>query len=163
MTRRTAPVTAIPSYGVKSEVWWSASAVIVRRAAGSNSTRSASRPASTAPFRGRPNSRAGVVASASTTRSDVSRPPATAVPQTTDSSVSTPGAPLETSGNGRPSTTFSTASRSGTWSVATRSSAPDARPAHSASWSAGSRKGGEMIARTASASGSAYRPESSAR
>ena len=45
---------------------------IVRRAAGSKSTRSASLPTSIAPFRSRPNRRAGVVARTSTIRSTVS-------------------------------------------------------------------------------------------
>ena len=58
-----------------------------------------------------------------------------------------PGAPLLISSNEhaarrpRPSRP---PSRSGTWSVATRSSEPSARPAHSASRSAAERSGGEM-------------------
>ncbi len=57
-----------------------------------------------------------------------------------------PGAPLLIWSNGTPraASAFSTERRSGTWSVATRSSVPSASPAHSASRSAGLRSGGEM-------------------
>ena len=57
-----------------------------------------------------------------------------------------PGAPLLISLNGTPraASPFSTAIRSGTWSVATRSSEPSASPAQRASWSAAERSGGEI-------------------
>ena len=57
-----------------------------------------------------------------------------------------PGAPLlmRSKVTPRAASAFSTATRSGTWSVATRSSVPSARPAHSASRSAAERIGGEI-------------------
>ena len=57
-----------------------------------------------------------------------------------------PGAPLLMALNGTPraASAFSTEMRSGTWSVATRSSDPSASPAHIASRSAADRSGGEM-------------------
>ena len=116
----------------------------VRRASGSNSTRSASRPTSMAPFDGRPNSLAGVVDRASTSRSADRRPAATPPSQAIVSSVSIPGPPFEMRSNDSRQLCFSTAARSGTWSVATSASAPSARPSHSASGLPAARSGGEI-------------------
>ena len=57
-----------------------------------------------------------------------------------------PGAPLLIRSNATPraASAFSTAMRSGTWSVAIRSRVPFARPDHSASWSDIGRSGGEI-------------------
>ena len=59
-----------------------------------------------------------------------------------------PGAPFEIRSNGTPlaASPFSIASRSATWSVATTSSVPAARPAHIAARSSAGRSGGEMHA-----------------
>ena len=60
-----------------------------------------------------------------------------------------PGAPLLIWSNETPCAGLGLldVERSATWSVATRSSEPSARPAHSASRSAGERSGGEMTKR----------------
>src|SRR6185369_2203612 len=159
-TLRTAPATSIPSYGVKSLVWWRPAARMVRRAAGSSRTRSASRPGSIAPLRVRPKRRAGVAARRSTIRSTVIRPFATPSPYTTARSVSIPGAPLLILSNETPraASPFSTATRSATWSVAMSERSPAASPAQSASTSAAERRGGEItLFAHSSGSGSSYR------
>ena len=55
-----------------------------------------------------------------------------------------PGPPFEIRSNDSRHDCFSTATRSGTWSVAMSDSEPSARPSHSASGSPGDRSGGEM-------------------
>ena len=119
---------------------------------GSQRTRSASRPASTAPFDGRPNSRAGVAASTSTIRSTPIRPAPRPPSTRRDSSVSMPGPPLLISGNGGAGSRFSVSSRSGTWSLPTTSRIPSRSAAHSASTSAPVRSGGEITRFMTSAS-----------
>ena len=69
-------------------------------------------------------------------RSALIRPRATPSDHATARSVSIPGAPLLICGKGGAGTRFSTASRSGTWSVATRSRPPARSPSQSASRSA---------------------------
>ena len=105
-------------------MWWRSAARIVGAAAGSNSDE-VGVPADLEGALGvEAEARAGVVASRSTIRSTVIRPGATPSEYTIVSSVSMPGAPLLIWSNGTPraASAFSTAIRSGTWSVATRSS-----------------------------------------
>ena len=103
---------------------------------GRRATMSASRPTSSAPFRAIPKRRAGVVAIRSTMRSTVIRPRRDALAvderqQGLDARRAVAD-PVERDAAPRPRPSRRRA-RSGTWSVATRSSEPSARPAHSAS------------------------------
>ena len=64
-----------------------------------------------------------------------------------------PGPPFEIRSNDSRHDCFSTATRSGTWSVATSDSDPSARPSHSASGFPAARSGGEITTLAASSGG----------
>ena len=64
-----------------------------------------------------------------------------------------PGPPFEILSNDSRQDCFSTATRSGTWSVATSDSDPSARPSHSASGLPAARSGGEITTFAASSGG----------
>ena len=84
-------------------------------------------PTSIAPLSRSPNSRAGVVASRSTIRSSADPARSHALGVDEARSVSMPGPPFEMRSNDARQVCFSTARRSGTWSVATRARSPSAR------------------------------------
>ncbi len=64
-----------------------------------------------------------------------------------------PGPPFEIRSNDSRQDCFSTAARSGTWSVAISAREPSARPSHSASGLPRERSGGEITYRAASSGG----------